>query len=101
MALRCWPGCLAQVTKSDGWGDAGAVSRAILGRTVRCKVLGKPDDEACFVDQVWKIEEPFKVEVEGRIYLVDGLADYLLTPITPPPGTELTDTDVPAELVGV
>jgi hypothetical protein len=92
--LRCWPDCLAIVTKSYAGND---------GKAVRCIRLATEMELLAhwFEDQsgpVWVIDRKLKADNGERIALA---FDHCLRPVTPPPATDTTTTDTPADaLVG-
>ena len=79
--LRCWPGCLAVVTKSKAGNE---------GRTVVCVRLATRHelDEAWFEHEpTWVIDRPLRTLLGFRRPLVK---DASLQPLLPPPGTDCT-----------
>ncbi len=94
--LRCYPGCLAVVTRSYA-GNEGAIVRCIrlATRDEEAEQLLPGDHGPRWVVDRW-LPRPFHADTNLP-------ADAQLTPITPPPATESTDTpehvERPVELV--
>lgn len=82
--MNCKPGDLAVIFRSDGYGTAGEISKKSVGHFVRVVRLRAPNSVfTCFVEQVWELEHPVRVEHNGAIYWINGCADCVLRPIRP------------------
>lgn len=80
--MNCEPGDRAFIVGCAGTGWAGDISRAIVGRVVTVVNLRKPvSDSTCTAELVWHLEAPIHIELDGRGYVVNGLADWCLRPI--------------------
>ena len=84
--LRCWPGCLAVIIRSEAGNE---------GRIVHCirLALSEEIDRPRFhphVGPVWLVDRVLPMSNGLRSRLV---GDFQLTPITPPPGTDCTTHD--------
>lgn len=98
--MNCKPGDLAVIVSASGYGTAGRISGMLVGRIVRVVVLEKPTtDLVCFSPLVWKFEEPIHLQLDGKWFTANGIADKCLRPIRDNPGEDITLTwrDVPTK----
>lgn len=83
--MNCKPGDLAVIVQAYGWGRAGEISHAILGRIVRVTHLAPPTNATqCLASLVWNFEQDLKVVIDGVSYMIDGITDDCLRPIRDP-----------------
>lgn len=82
--MNCKPGDLVMVHRSDGWGLAGRVSKAAVGRLTTASHLDAPKSSMCRANLIWVLAEPLVIELDGVQYVVRGFADDVLRPIRNP-----------------
>lgn len=85
--MNCKPHELAIIVNSGSRssGLAREVARQAIGKIVRVVKLRPPHHpDACYEALVWEIEEPFKIECEGRVFTIGGVGDECLRPIRDP-----------------
>lgn len=89
--MNCKQGDLAIIVHSEGGGEAGQLSKMLLGRIVRVIRLGKPQSDLhCYADLVWFFEEPIHLVLNGKRFSANGIADFCLRPIDNP-GDDVVD----------
>lgn len=94
--LRCWPGCLAVIVLDECPDNLGAIVK-VLKRA-------NPHEYSSFDGEEWEVMPTRALRCWGAdgyrlVQAAVGMRDIALRPITPPPGTETTDTEVPADAV--
>jgi hypothetical protein len=81
MKLRCWPGCLAIIT--DECDDKSMRGKTLVCEAAQTNLSGKP---------CWTYRGPrIFGYVHGRLMECLAVADAVLRPLTPPPGTDDTN----------
>lgn len=94
MKLRCWPGCMARITKSRHPENVGLIVE-VLYRHEQAS-----EDYGAFC---WKVRASGRPGVTQYGLLSEGsMPDFALTPLTPPPSTDMIDIHAEREdeLVG-